>query len=115
MKAKNIIWSVDAPEELENLPTEMEIPAGMTDEDDISNYISDTTGFCHGGFSLELTVRDLTRNQLILLKQQHLLVSQGHVSWNELADVDNLVSDGVIFEEYTDTVFTEDDFPGAEE
>lgn len=53
MKAINIIWDVDDPEELEGLPTEIEIPEGMTDEDDISDYLSDTTGFCHKGFSLD--------------------------------------------------------------
>lgn len=53
MKATNIIWDVDYEEDLENLPTEIEIPEGMTDEDEISDYISDETGFCHKGFVLE--------------------------------------------------------------
>lgn len=53
MKAINIIWDADTPEELEGLPEEIEIPAGMTDEDEISNYLSDVTGFCHKGFVLE--------------------------------------------------------------
>lgn len=53
MKAKNIIWNVDDPEDLEYLPTEIEIPEGMEDEDKISDYLSDETGFCHKGFSLE--------------------------------------------------------------
>lgn len=52
MKAYNIIWDVDDPADLENLPTEMEIPEGMTDEDEISEYLSDETGFCHKGFAL---------------------------------------------------------------
>ena len=52
MKAYNIIWDVDDPADLENLPTEMEIPEGMTDEDEISDYLSDETGFCHKGFAL---------------------------------------------------------------
>ena len=52
MKAINIIWDVDFEEDLEFLPTEIEIPNGMTDEDDISDYITDETGFCHCGFEL---------------------------------------------------------------
>lgn len=52
MKAINIMWDVDNKEDLKDLPTEIEIPAGMTDEDDISDYISDETGFCHCGFEL---------------------------------------------------------------
>ena len=53
MKAINIIWDVDDMEELENLPTEIEIPDYIDQEDDeISDYISDVTGFCHCGFEL---------------------------------------------------------------
>ena len=57
MKATNIEWDVSDLEEDEledlDLPTEIEIPEGMEDEDDISDYISDVTGFCHYGFVLE--------------------------------------------------------------
>ena len=53
MKATNIKWDVDFEEDLEFLPIEIEIPNGMTDEDDISDYISNETGFCHFGFDLE--------------------------------------------------------------
>lgn len=52
MKAVNIEWDVDYEEDLEFLPTEIEIPEGMNDEDEISDYISDVTGYCHKGFSL---------------------------------------------------------------
>ena len=52
MKAINIIWDVDFEEDLENLPTEIDIPNGMTDEDEISDYITDEIGFCHKGFEL---------------------------------------------------------------
>ena len=62
MKAINIMWDVsDGTEEmtneeikeiLETLPTEIEIPDGMIDEEEISDYISDETGFCHYGFEL---------------------------------------------------------------
>lgn len=53
MKAVNIVWDVDDPEDLEDLPTEIDIPSDMEDEDEISDYISDVTGFCHKGFNLE--------------------------------------------------------------
>lgn len=52
MKATDIIWDVDSEEELDSLPTEVDIPDGMTDEEAISDYLSDLTGFCHRGFSL---------------------------------------------------------------
>lgn len=52
MKAINIEWDVDYEEQLEDLPTEMEIPEDMTDEEEISDWISDEIGFCHNGFVL---------------------------------------------------------------
>ncbi len=52
MKAIHIEWDVDEIEDLENLPTEINIPAGM-EEDDIADYLSDVTGFCHKGFELK--------------------------------------------------------------
>ncbi|MBO5828879.1 MAG: hypothetical protein J6R59_10580 [Paludibacteraceae bacterium] len=53
MKATNIIWDIDFDVDLESIPTEIEIPDGMTDEDEISDYISDVTCICHKGFILE--------------------------------------------------------------
>lgn len=53
MKATNIQWDVDCPKDLESLPAEVEIPDGIEDEEEISDYLSDLTGFCHKGFSLE--------------------------------------------------------------
>lgn len=52
MKAVNIIWDVDYEEDRESLPSEIDIPEGMTDEEEISDYLSDTTGYCHNGFYL---------------------------------------------------------------
>ena len=52
MRAINIEWDVDYEEQLEDLPEEMKIPEGMTDEEDISDWLSDETGFCHNGFEL---------------------------------------------------------------
>lgn len=50
MKATNILWDTDGEDIA--LPTEIQIPDGMVDEDEISDYISDQTGFCHFGFEL---------------------------------------------------------------
>lgn len=52
MKAINIQWDVDEKEDLEFLPDEIEIPNGINDEEEISDYISDETGFCHKGFEI---------------------------------------------------------------
>lgn len=52
MRAINIEWDVDYEEQLEDLPREMEIPEGMTDGEEISDWLSDETGFCHNGFEL---------------------------------------------------------------
>lgn len=52
MKAIDIIWDVDYEEDKDLLPTEIEIPDEITDIDEVSNYISDVTGFCHYGFDL---------------------------------------------------------------
>ena len=35
------------------LPTEIDIPPDIQDDEDISGYLSDVTGFCHKGFELE--------------------------------------------------------------
>jgi len=52
VRAINIMWDVDYDADGELLPTEIEIPDGMVDEEDISDYLSDLTGFCHEGFVL---------------------------------------------------------------
>ena len=52
LKAINIRWDVDDKKDLKHLPTEIIIPEGITDEEEISDYLSDETGFCHEGFEL---------------------------------------------------------------
>lgn len=55
-KAINIQWDIDEDDYecgAEPLPLEIEIPNNMTDLEDIADYISDVTGFCHKGFELE--------------------------------------------------------------
>lgn len=52
MKATKIMWDVDYDDN-GYLPTEIELPEGMTDEEEISDYLSNITGYCHEGFCLE--------------------------------------------------------------
>ena len=53
MITANIKWDTDGDKELLNqLPQSVEIPEGMTDIDEISDFLSDTYGFCHTGFDL---------------------------------------------------------------
>ena len=54
MRAFNIKWDTDGDMDvLESLPKEMDIPEGMEDEEEISDYISDQTGWGHFGFELD--------------------------------------------------------------
>ena len=50
MKAYDIEWETDGADA--DLPTEIEIPEGMTDEEEISDYLSNMVGFLHTGFCL---------------------------------------------------------------
>lgn len=53
MKVINIQWDTDSDKELLELPKEIEIPSFIKeDEDEISDYITEQTGFCHKGFEL---------------------------------------------------------------
>lgn len=62
-----------------------------------------------------MNIRDLTREQLIELKQHYYCDKNVNVSWSELADIDNIVSDEEIFEEYSNVCFVEEDFFGGRE
>jgi hypothetical protein len=42
----DIQWDSDD----ENLPDEIQLPIGIVEDEKISDYISDVTGFCHNGF-----------------------------------------------------------------
>lgn len=58
MKATNIQWDFigegNNDMDVLGLPTEIEIPKEIeNDEDKISDYLSDVTGFCHCGYVLE--------------------------------------------------------------
>lgn len=61
MKAVNIQWDIDN-EDVE-LPAEIDLPKGMADQEAISDYLSEVTGFCHYGF--ELVVLDKEKPSLI--------------------------------------------------
>lgn len=58
MKAYNIQWDVDNEYERSFLPDEIQIPNdiaykdGEIDEDAISDFLTDETGYCHCGFAL---------------------------------------------------------------
>ena len=53
MKAVNIEWDTDGDTSIEAmLPKEVEIPEGI-EEDGIADYLSDITGYCLYGFTLE--------------------------------------------------------------
>lgn len=52
LKATNILWDIDYDDDGE-LPTEIDIPERITDEDEISDYLSEVTGYCHQGYVLE--------------------------------------------------------------
>lgn len=61
------------------------------------------------------TVSELSREQMIELKQnyldQHLLeVEDRGISYDELANADNIVSDDMIFQTYDSFIFSDDDF-----
>ena len=70
--AKNIQWDIDLEkgkthEEMKKeigLPDEIEIPEEMTNIDDIEDYISDITGYCHSGFELTKTPQKCSMNKL---------------------------------------------------
>ena len=70
-----------------------------------------------------MTVEELSRNQIIELKERYMIelavsgeyaevmnVSWDNPSLGEIAEADNLIPDDIILERYQDTVFSEDDF-----
>ena len=57
-----------------------------------------------------MRVYELTREQLVELKEAYLCWHSDTISYGELAAADELVSDETVFEEYEATDFTDDDF-----
>ena len=59
---------------------------------------------------IKLTVTELTRDQLTELKERYYIERNENVSYGELANIDELVTDAEIFEEYDYVNFVNDDF-----
>lgn len=68
-----------------------------------------------------MRISELSREQLVELKQNYLtqLDNEGtleevagikSLGWSDLADADSIVPDDVIFENYENTEFSDDDF-----
>jgi len=57
-----------------------------------------------------MTVKELSRDQLIELKQNYYCSKHKSVSWGELAQIESLVSDKTIIKEYACYDFVDDDF-----
>lgn len=61
-----------------------------------------------------MTVYDLNRDQLIELKQRYYIdYVNENPSYGELADVDNLVSDKEVYDEYSHIDFVPEDFASS--
>ena len=57
-----------------------------------------------------MSVYELSKNQLIELKQNYLFKRDENISYDKLLDADIIVSDEEIFNEYENVEFSEDDF-----
>ena len=57
-----------------------------------------------------MTVKELNRDQMVQLKQDYLVEIRGDVSYGELADADELVTDAQVFDRYAGVDFVPDDF-----
>lgn len=75
LKAINIKWDTDGDKEVFNeLPTEMIVPDELEEMykkdkeyalEEISDWLSDETGFCHAGFELEkMITKESVENEL---------------------------------------------------
>ena len=75
LKAKNIKWDTDGGKKVFNeLPTEMIIPDELEEMykkdkefalEEISDWLSDETGFCHDGFEIEkIITKESVKNEL---------------------------------------------------
>ena len=51
--ATGIKWDVDCDDKGDDLPDEVKVPSDMTDDEEISDWLTDTYGFCHCGFELK--------------------------------------------------------------
>ena len=75
LQAVDITWDTDGNEKLfQELPSTVDIPEEILDEDEISDYLSNKVGFCHDGFTLTSNVSEAIEN-IILIKADSLLIS----------------------------------------
>lgn len=61
-----------------------------------------------------MTLSELTKDQKIELKQGMLIYYRDNVSWGDLAEADNLVSDEELEKEFAGTDFVTDNFLSVE-
>lgn len=61
-KATHIKWDTDG-KDIDYLPTELGIPNDIVDLEEISDYLSDVTGFCHEGFGIEYATEVVTADE----------------------------------------------------
>ena len=78
MKAVNIQWDVDNPEDIKLLPSEIDIPEELSDEnnmnvyaEEISDYISNFTGFCHLGFFMKKDFGDVKIGDIVICYDEY--------------------------------------------
>jgi len=57
-----------------------------------------------------MDVRELNSEQLEKLKVNYYAERHEDMSYGDIVDINNLVSDKEVFEEYAGTMFTEEDF-----
>lgn len=104
MKAVNIEWDTDGEDV--DLPTEIEIPEGLTDEEEISDYLSDLTGYCHLGFYLD----DLEEPKIIMNFHEVKSFKEVHEMLQSMT-FEDLIS---LWEENWSINDSEEDFPSIE-
>lgn len=56
------------------------------------------------------SIFELTREELTEVKTRYYCEINDNVSWGEIANIDELVTDEEIFEEYDEYFFVDDDF-----
>lgn len=73
MKAINIDWDIDCNENIGEieLPTEIIIPGNITDDEEISDYISSVSGFCHNGYVLVKDFLDIEVGDDIIVYDEY--------------------------------------------
>lgn len=90
MKATNILWDTDGDYELlQELPRTIQIPEGMTDEDKISDYLSDQTGFCHNGYCLVEDNGKYANNQTTMFGITADELNENHKQLEEQGEIKN--------------------------